>query len=388
MALAELYKFPIVRDAMSAFGPAVWRLPADVRRRLCPEHKIPGLSHSRRWSFGRAERVKPPLPYFGGLPTLGHRIAARPYSLPQPFVSEIRRAWLVGQYATPVTTDGRVLMTAFRDQPKMMTLERQDDLHQWVSSQGWRTPRVQPDYQSVCSFINRLDPNYFHWLVEWCGQVEGLRHYQEVTGVLPKILIRAGGPAYLRESLELLGIPSAFILERDPHQEPMLVENLIVPSLPGIRVACSPHSLAWLRRQFLQAAGVDEKIQADRKIYISRKKGGWRSVVNEDEVTAKLEQEGFTILRAENLSLVEQIRLFSQARLIVGLHGAGLTNILFAPQAAMLELFGSYGDGTWYSMAVNLGQQYASIYMQIQNDDVLIDIPSLLVRIKQAEILE
>ena len=108
------------------------------------------------------------------------------------------------------------------------------------------------------------------------------------------------------------------------------MENLIVPSIPGIRVACSPHSLRWLREHFLEAVGVDsKKVKAKRRIYIARKQGGWRSVLNDGEVSAQLEKEGFECLAAEKLSLAEQIQIFSEAEIICGLHGSGLTNMLF-----------------------------------------------------------
>lgn len=384
-AIQSLFLLPAFRKFVYRYGPAFWRVPASVRWRLCSERQIARLPGIKILPYGKPERVQPvPLPPSLPNPGLGLRIAARPYHVPAPFIAELDRAWLVGEQAAPVTINGRVLMTAYRDEAKFLTLERQTELVRWVEAHNWVQAEREPDYSHVCSFVSRLDPNYFHWMVQWCGQVEGLAHYQAQTGIIPKILIRANSPRFVRASLELLGYGSDTLLEWQNGQEPLLIENLIVPSLPGIRVACSPRSLSWLRAQFLAAAGVDApSLQAHRRLYISRKPGGWRSVINEEDVVNCLEQEGFEILRAENLSLTEQIRLFSEAKLIVGLHGAGLTNVLFAPQAALLEIRGNYGGGEYYSMTSGFGQQYEVFSAQSVGEDVQVDTKELLATVRR-----
>ena len=379
--LKNLYLFAAFRTFLYRFGPAVWRLPSSLRWRLCSEQAMLRLPHAKRWRYGHSEHISPPA--LKNPSTFGHSLASRPYRLFQPFVAELEEVWLVGEHATPVTRKGRILLTAFRDQPGMLGCEPNEDLQRWVSAERWRTPRQDADFYHVCSFVNRLDPNYFHWTVEWCGQIRGLLHYQELAGLRPKILIRAGGSPFIRQSLELLGYGHDDLLEWGRDNEPKLVKGFIAASLPGNRVACSPQSLVWLRETFLQAVGIiPDEIKPHRKIYIARKKGGWRSVLNESDLLPHLLEEGFEVLNAEQLTFREQIHLFTEATLIVGLHGAGLTNILYAPYASMLELIGSYGDGTWYSMTTCLKQTYDSLLCQSVGDDVIVDIPELMQRLK------
>jgi capsular polysaccharide biosynthesis protein len=94
-----------------------------------------------------------------------------------------------------------------------------------------------------------------------------------------------------------------------------------------------------------------------------------------------LRSEGFDILEPHRLTLAEQIRQFSEASLIVGLHGSGLTNVLFAPQAAVLELFGAYGDGVWFGMTTRLGQSYDAMSCQAVGDDVIVNLEALKQRL-------
>ena len=73
------------------------------------------------------------------------------------------------------------------------------------------------------------------------------------------------------------------------------------------------------------------------KIYISRKNSFHRSLINEEDVERLFEKKGFKIVYAENHSLKEQIAIFSNASIIAGPHGAGLSNIVFCKR--LLKLF-------------------------------------------------
>lgn len=74
-------------------------------------------------------------------------------------------------------------------------------------------------------------------------------------------------------------------------------------------------------------------------------RGGGQAVqrlVNEDEVIRALTPLGFETVRAETLSFARQLELFSAAEIVIGAHGAGLTNMLHAPQTAtLIELMNS-----------------------------------------------
>lgn len=66
------------------------------------------------------------------------------------------------------------------------------------------------------------------------------------------------------------------------------------------------------------------------KIYLSRKKSMSRRRCNEDEVIRVFEKYGFEICYPENLSVAEQIALFSRADFVAGVTGAAFTNLIFA----------------------------------------------------------
>ena len=61
----------------------------------------------------------------------------------------------------------------------------------------------------------------------------------------------------------------------------------------------------------------------------TREKANYRKVVNEDALCAVLRNHGFEVLYGEELSLSEQIDIFSSAATLLGVHGAGLMNAIF-----------------------------------------------------------
>jgi capsular polysaccharide biosynthesis protein len=75
------------------------------------------------------------------------------------------------------------------------------------------------------------------------------------------------------------------------------------------------------------------------RIFISRSQAPKRKILNEEEVTELLRQFDFRIVKTEQLSFAEQVRLTAGTRYLVSNHGAGLTNMLFMkPGGNVLEL--------------------------------------------------
>ena len=82
-----------------------------------------------------------------------------------------------------------------------------------------------------------------------------------------------------------------------------------------------------------------EQATGARRFFIDRRSTQSRSLANEDAVIAALEPLGIQPVAAEYLSGSAQIALFRNAELVVGPHGAGFANLLFAsPGCRVLEM--------------------------------------------------
>jgi hypothetical protein len=103
------------------------------------------------------------------------------------------------------------------------------------------------------------------------------------------------------------------------------------------------------------------KLSFSSRVYISRPKTAGRCVINEDEVLAALKPFGFVAYTPENMSFVDEVRLFSQAEIVVAAHGSGLANIIFAQNLIVIELFGSTGVPCFLTLAKALGFHYGCL---------------------------
>ena len=75
------------------------------------------------------------------------------------------------------------------------------------------------------------------------------------------------------------------------------------------------------------------------RIYVSRKLAVRRHLSNEAEFMPLLKKHNFYKVYLEQMTIMEQVELFRTASHVIAAHGAGLTNVLFAPaHARILEI--------------------------------------------------
>ena len=104
-----------------------------------------------------------------------------------------------------------------------------------------------------------------------------------------------------------------------------------------------PWSVGWLTRLFaeeLEAGAAEARRGGGRRLYSSRADAKYRRIENEGELWEALRGLGFERVEAAGMAVSEQARLFAGAEVVVGAHGANLTNVVFCPTGAhVIELF-------------------------------------------------
>jgi capsular polysaccharide biosynthesis protein len=100
----------------------------------------------------------------------------------------------------------------------------------------------------------------------------------------------------------------------------------------------TPLELEALAQVAGDLAGV-AKGKPSRRLFLSRRSitrelgGNYRALLNEDALVEAFAERGYEIVEPELLAFPEQIRLFAEAELVVGLGGAALFNLVFSPPA-------------------------------------------------------
>lgn len=276
---------------------------------------------------------RPPLP--ATLEPMMHEAFLREHDqlAPRTFVAEIPGARVYGDCGAVISPDDRLVL----DVSGEMTMPRFE--HSIFFR--FRLPRAVrlPGKSTVLATAGRA--NYSHWMCDSLPRLELLRKAGFRWEDIDHFLVGEFTP-FQKETLELLGIDPARRRLCTPSSH-FRCETLIVSSLPGMIGHPPPWAGDFLREMLLgtsQGAAGALDARAGKRIYISRAGARFRRVLNEVEVIATLQREGFTVVKLETLSVAAQARLFSEAEVVVSPHGAGLTNILFCqPGAVVVEIF-------------------------------------------------
>lgn len=233
---------------------------------------------------------------------------------------------------------------------------------------------------TVAPLIPRYPSNYFHWMVETVPKVRYLQQYKRRTGTEVTVLISSNAPPFVEETLALLEWPKDRILRA---VEPMYkVRDLILPSSPERTEA----DFDWLRKEILDNVLNEETVTPNgtaKRIYISRANAMSRRVVNEEEVIDVLSDYGFKRYLLEDRSLMKNAELFNNADIVVGPHGAGLTDIIFAENCTLIEFFGARLNKAYESLSKTLGINYKPMYCQADSADIIVNTGRLRQRVNE-----
>jgi hypothetical protein len=194
--------------------------------------------------------------------------------------------------------------------------------------------------------------NYYHWLFDCLPRLriaETINNLDEHT----YYFIPEDTHPFQYETLEALGIPATSCISSKECQH-LQSTHLIVTSHPNPDPSKIPEWIVnFLRESFLNIASARSK---ERFVYISRGDSlNSRRLLNEEYLCKLLESVGFGIYQLSELTVSDQVSLFSQARMIVGVHGAGLANLVFASKGAVVyELFSDQYQPAMYKRISSL----------------------------------
>jgi capsular polysaccharide biosynthesis protein len=174
--------------------------------------------------------------------------------------------------------------------------------------------------------------NYFHWLFDVLPRMRLLG-----TEPCDWVYVQTELP-FQQEALRRVGVPPSRWITAGANRH-LQADVLIAPSLPGNSGQVTAETRSWLRGLLMGPEG-DLPGRGGSRLFISRMDARIRRLENEAEVIRVLETRGFEVLRLAGRSMAEQAAIFAGARAVVGMHGAGLSNLVFcAPGTRVLELF-------------------------------------------------
>ena len=200
--------------------------------------------------------------------------------------------------------------------------------------------------------------NYSHWLTRNVFKL-ALLDSARVSTSLP-LLINEDLRRYQIELISMLEIPQSRLM-RTRRGSVIRCREITVPvnmrDHPKMRTA-----IDWLRMRLARFMEPGES--ARDLLYISRRDSQRHVLLNEMELDEALARLGFKTVVLSEMSFADQVHRFSRARIIVGAHGAGLTNIIFSPpHASVVEITNPNlrHMGDFRIMCKRMGMRYVEV---------------------------
>lgn len=199
--------------------------------------------------------------------------------------------------------------------------------------------------------IDEWSPNYFHWIADCLPRIwEGLEKDPKCPIILPESYRSLD---FVTQSLDLLGLPVIYYKSKENLQ----VDTLILTA----KSAPFPHFHPKLTIKTREKLARTIPKEPWRKVYISRSLASKRKAHNESEVEILLRKRGFEIHHAEKLNFDQQIQLMAETQILIALHGAALTNMIFLSKSSKVLELRNAGDSLtqcYFNLASALGLPY------------------------------
>ena len=288
--------------------------------------------------------------------------------LPDTYLAEIHDAMLIAGSNLILTDAGRVTLNdeIFFDQQQRYDLK--NPYIQYANNNDMTVNylnQIKPLIQEGIHFCNDYSYNYYHWLIECLPRLYILDQFPHLDNV--PLLIDEGLTAQQLDALKIV----------NSRKHPLItlkkgcaysVKKLMMPVMPTVihynyyspvafdkDVLISPTAIHYVRNTIFQSLGFTTS-KGFRKLYISRKQSDYRRLLNLEEIERFMVQRGFEIVFPEALTFANQVKLFSQAQLVVGQSGAGITNLMFCPENCKALILINHHPQTSYYLFSNLAQ--------------------------------
>jgi hypothetical protein len=211
----------------------------------------------------------------------------------------------------------------------------------------------------VCAHLcGQWSGNYFHWINELLTRAYLLKE----LGFDGSFLTPACNHPFIRESLEMIGISPERLIPYDFKRGVSCDSLVMFEPFDFSDAVNNPRIWEQVRSTLLEQADKSLTLAPGvNGVYIAR--SGLRSVKNEASLVPLFERHKIVAMRAEALSIRQQVRIASLSRILVGPHGSGITNSLFMPrESAVVELLPALMlNACFYHIAKILNHRYYTV---------------------------
>ncbi len=192
--------------------------------------------------------------------------------------------------------------------------------------------------------------NYGHFMLDCLPMLAVCRQFPELdewTRMLPPL------KNWQAAHLALIGVHGVVPQEAAAYRVPAVIWSNIMdhflhaPGMPVLLV----RDVQRLRR----AEGGVPATDKGSRIWLSRSEVTRRRYGRETELEAAVEQRGFSVIKPEQMSVLDQMREFERASVVAGFTGAAFANVLYVERSAtVVEIMPEHRQDLWVRQLASL----------------------------------
>lgn len=291
------------------------------------------------------------------------------------FVSVVENARIIGSKGVPLSEDDQIIADCLAP-PYNVTRRSKIAIRSALWDMGLRDFRHQctTPRMSLNTAVHLFPsyPNYYHWTAENLLKLHMVLQYGEEYGTYPDILVPKNRPEWIDDSLDIYDYPGKII---GVGADAVEVDKLIVPNFPDPTI----EELEALRDRMFDNTSINSESDSPRRLFVARQDATIRRVRNYDVVRSVLSNYGFKTVIPSEYTVSEQIHLFNDADVIIGPHGAGLTNLIYASDTSVVELWSNKLSTTFERLCETLEFSHHRLQCESDRGDLSVDTDDLKV---------
>lgn len=280
------------------------------------------------------------------------------YDFDPPFVAEIQNAVAFSPHSTVITQEGKVTTDVVSNQLGrnrwMLDTAISNSPYDLISVLRTGVPPNNAHKIPNGIILYYHSNNFYHWMIEQLFKLRFIEYYNKITGEQPTLVVPDSAPTFVWEFLNLCGYERSDVYEWT--NETLVFDRLVLPSLPEP----TPDTLDWLDSKIVDNIP-NTSLEAEW-VYISRQEATrGRKVENYKDIVEILKKHDIKIVKPEEMSIEEEISLFSSVDGIIGPHGAGMTGIIWSSNIEVIEIFNQVITDPYFVISHLRGHNYQAI---------------------------
>jgi hypothetical protein len=216
-------------------------------------------------------------------------------------------------------------------------------------------------FDKIISFREIFDFGYWHFYTDILHKTYLLDECDEIERTVPVLISRE---LFSKEFFKFFYERTDFFKGR----KLIVQDHFLVHARTAYFVKPMPHRPSHYLTTSEKVKAWKGDPQLKRRIFLTRAPQRGRTIANLHELKDTLVKNDIELIDADILNIEQQIKLFSETELLVGIHGAGLTNLMFRSEKKMkvLEIFpdcsGEYQIPPHYFLLSNIfGFKYRAL---------------------------